>query len=69
MRKAGIITIVATLVGAGLLLVIWLVSLVAGFSGGGLIHLLLILALLVAPVGTAVGVALLLIGKRQSRQQ
>ncbi|HEY0078150.1 MAG TPA: DUF5670 family protein [Pyrinomonadaceae bacterium] len=68
MNKAGIITLVATLGAGGLLIIVWLIGLVAGV-GGGLIHLLLVMALLIVPIGTVVGVVLIIIGKRESRQQ
>ena len=58
------ITIGASIVIAGFLLFIWLIGAVLGI-GGGLIHLLLLLALLIGFVGIAVGVFLLLMGKKQ----
>jgi hypothetical protein len=58
------ITIGASIVIAGFLLIIWLIGAVIGIFGG-LIHLLLLLALLIGFVGIAVGVFLLLTGKKQ----
>jgi hypothetical protein len=67
-RKAGLIVLVSTLILVSLLLLGWLGGLAVGFAGS-LIHLLLVVALLVAPVGTVVGVALLVMGARQQQQQ
>lgn len=66
MRKAGLIVLAATLVCVSTLLLMWLAGVVFGF-GGSLIHLLLVVALLVAPVGTIVGVALLIFASRQQK--
>ena len=57
------VTIGASIVIAGFLLLIWLIGLILG--AGALIHLLLLLALLIGFVGIAVGVFLLLAGKKQ----
>ena len=65
MRKAGIIVLASTLFAVVLLLLGWLGGVVFGFAGS-LIHLLLVFALLVAPVGTVVGVALLVMASRQT---
>lgn len=65
MNKAGIIILFLTGALAGLSLVVWLLGLLTGFTLGGLIHLLLVFALLVAPAGVAVGVILLILGRRQ----
>jgi hypothetical protein len=58
------IIIGASIVIAGFLLIIWLIGAVIGIFGG-LIHLLLLLALLIGFAGIAVGVFLLLTGKKQ----
>ena len=65
MHKAGLIVLAATLFLVALLLLGWLGGVFLGFAGS-LIHLLLIIALLVAPVGTVVGVALLVMASRQT---
>jgi hypothetical protein len=65
MSKAGVIVLFLTGALAGLSLIAWLVGLLTGF--GGLIHLLLVFALLVAPAGIAAGVVLLVVGRRQGR--
>ena len=65
MRKAGLIVLVSTLLSVVILLAGWLGGVVTGFAGS-LVHLLLVIALLVAPVGTVVGVALLVMASRQS---
>lgn len=58
------IIIGASIVIAGFLLLVWLIGLIAGI-GGGLIHLLFLLALLIGFLGIAGGVAMLLMGKKQ----
>jgi hypothetical protein len=58
------ITIGASILIAGFLLFIWLIGLIAGI-GGSLIHLLFVLALLIGFVGIAIGVFLLVTGKKQ----
>ena len=65
MRKAGIVVLASTLLLIVLLLLGWLAGMALGLAGN-LIHLLLVFALLVAPVGTVVGVALLVMASRQS---
>ncbi|MDT5293262.1 MAG: hypothetical protein QOJ76_142 [Acidobacteriota bacterium] len=65
MRNLGIGILVGAVALTGLLLLVWVFGLVFGV-GGGLIHLLLVLAILVAPVGIAAGVVLIVIGSRQS---
>jgi len=64
-HKAGLIVLAATLFLVAILLLGWLGGFVVGFAGS-LIHLLLVFALLIAPVGTVVGVALLVMASRQS---
>ena len=65
MRKAGHIVLASTLLLVVLLLLGWLGGVVIGFAGS-LIHLLLVFALLIAPVGAVVGVALLVMASRQT---
>jgi len=57
------ITIGAAILIAGFLLLIWLIGVILG--AGGLIHLLFLLALLIGFVGIAIGVFLLVAGKKQ----
>jgi hypothetical protein len=64
-RNLGIGILVGTVALAGLLLLVWLLGVVFGV-GGGLIHLLLVLAILVAPAGIVAGAVLIFIGSRQS---
>jgi hypothetical protein len=64
-QRAGLIVLASTLIAVVLLLLGWVGGLVVGFAGN-LIHLLLVIALLVAPVGAIVGVALLVMASRQS---
>jgi hypothetical protein len=68
MRNVGIAVIVGAFGLAALSLVAWLVGLVGGF-GGGLIHLLLVFALVVGPVGLAAGLVLVIVGSSQSRRR
>ena len=67
MRNDGIIIIVGALALAGLLFAVWLLGLVLGFTVGGLIHLLLLLAVLIAPIGIAAGVARIILGRDRGR--
>ena len=60
---AAYITIGASIVIAGFLFLVWLIGAIAGI-GGSLIHLVLVLALLVGFIGIAVGIFLLVMGKR-----
>ncbi|MDT7604667.1 MAG: hypothetical protein QOF61_2664 [Acidobacteriota bacterium] len=69
MRKAGLIVLVGTLALCGLMLLVWLLGLVTGFTAGGLIHLLLILAIALAPMGVVAGIVLLLIGGKQNQSR
>ena len=68
MRNAGIVVLVGALVLSGLLFVVWLLGLVLGFTAGGLIHLLLLLAVLIAPAGILAGVVLVILGSRNRRR-
>ena len=60
---AAYITIGASILIAGFLLFVWLIGLILG--AGSLIHLLLVLELLIGFIGIAVGIFLLVMGKRQ----
>jgi hypothetical protein len=64
-KIAGITVLVATVLLSGLLLVLWFVGLIGGV-GGNLIHLLLILAIMVVPIGVAAGVGLIVFSARQA---
>ena len=64
MNRAGVIVLILTGALVGLLLAAWVAGLVLGF-GGGLIHLLLLLALVLAPPGVVAGIVLLVVGRRQ----
>lgn len=68
MSKSGVIVLFLTGALAGLSLLAWLVGVMAGV-GGGLIHLLLIFALLLVPAGVAAGVLLLILGRRRAGPQ
>jgi hypothetical protein len=66
MRNAGVVVLFGSLALAGLMFLTWLVGLVVGFTAGGLIHLLLLSAVLVGPAGVLVGVLLIVLGKRRA---
>ena len=68
MRNAGIAVLVGSVVAAGILLLVWLLGLVAGFTAGGLIHLLLVLAILLGPAGVIVGVVLIVVAGSRARK-
>lgn len=63
MNKVGLLILVGSLAVAAFLLVVWLIG-IRGHIGGGLIHLLLILALLVGGTGFIVGIVVMLVGKK-----
>lgn len=63
-RRTGIVVIVGSVVLAALLIVLWLAGFVLHI-GGGLIHLVLLLAMLIGPTGLAVGVVLVLLARRE----
>ncbi|MDQ5838752.1 MAG: hypothetical protein M3379_18400 [Acidobacteriota bacterium] len=67
MRNDGIIIIVAALALAGLLFAVWLLGLVLGFTAGGLIHLLLLLAVLIVPIGIGAGVVRIILSRDRGR--
>jgi hypothetical protein len=63
MNKAGLLILVGSVIAAAVLFVIWFIGFLAHI-GGGLIHLLLILAMLVGSIGSIVGIVVLLVGKK-----
>ncbi|MCA1816379.1 MAG: DUF5670 family protein [Acidobacteria bacterium] len=65
--RRGVVVIVGGFVLAGLLLALWLVGLVTGYTAGGLIHLLMLFAPVVAAASVALGVVLIVIDKNQRR--
>ena len=67
MKNAGIGILIGSVVLAGLSLLLWLVGLVTGFMGGGLVHLLLVFALVLGPAGLVAGVVLIIVGNSRSR--
>ena len=64
MNRIGLIILLGSLVGAGLLIVLWIIGLLFNLAGS-LIHLLLVLALPIGAIGTVVGLVLLVAGKKQ----
>ena len=63
MRQLGYAVILGSLALAGAMLALWLAGLFLDF--GGLVHLLLVFAPLVAFAGATVGVVLVIVGNRQ----
>jgi hypothetical protein len=68
LRKRGIAIILGTFALAGLLFVLWLVGLITHI-GGGLIHLLLLLAIVIVPLGVVAGVIFLVLDSKQDQIQ
>jgi hypothetical protein len=68
MRIASFVILGVSVAGTVLLGFLWLIGLIAGV-GGGLIHLLLVVAILLALFGGGTGLALLLISQNQSRRK
>jgi hypothetical protein len=62
-RQAGLLILVGSLMATFITLSLWFGGLVFGL-GGALIHLLLVIALTIGPLGFAVGLVLLLVGSR-----
>ena len=63
MNKTGILILGGSIAAAAVLLIIWFIGFLAHI-GGGLIHLLLILAMLVGFIGFITGLVVLLVGKK-----
>lgn len=63
MRKTGLLILVGSVLATLTTLALWFAGVVFGF-GGALIHLLLVVALTVGPLGLALGLVLLLLGPR-----
>jgi hypothetical protein len=68
MRNAGIAVLVGSVTVGVALLLVWLVGFVTGFTAGGLIHLLLVFAILIIPAGVVAGVALLFVANARARK-
>jgi hypothetical protein len=68
MRNAGIAVLVGSVTVGVVLLLVWLVGFVTGFMMGGLIHLLLVFAILIVPIGVVTGVALLVVANARTRK-
>ncbi|MFL6331709.1 MAG: hypothetical protein ACJ754_00025 [Pyrinomonadaceae bacterium] len=67
MRNVGIALLVGSVVLAGLSLIIWVLGLLTGFTFGGLVHLLLVFAILVGPAGVVAGLVLILVGGKRNQ--
>lgn len=63
MNKVGLLIVGGSILGAGLLFVIWLVGFLVQI-GGALIHLALLLAIVVGLGGGIVGLVVMLVGKK-----
>ena len=68
MRNAGIAVLVGSIALTAVLLIVWLLGLVFGMTAGGLIHLLLVLAILTGPAGVILGCILLFIAHSRARK-
>jgi hypothetical protein len=66
MRNTGIAVLVGALALAGLSLIVWLLGLVTGYTLGGLVHLLLVFAILVGPAGVIAGIVLILVARSRN---
>ena len=66
MQRAGIFLLVGSVVIPALLGFLWLLGLVAGFTLGGFIHILLVLSLLLFPASAIAGIVLVIVGSRKS---
>jgi hypothetical protein len=64
LRRLAYIILGATVLGSVLLILLWVIGLVFALFGG-LIHLLLVLALLILPAGLITGVVLLIVSSRK----
>ena len=64
MRNVGLAVILGSLALAGLFILLWLAGVVFNVAGG-LVHLLLLFAPLVAFAGITAGVVILIIARRQ----
>ena len=63
MNKTGLLILGGSFVAAAVLLIIWFIGFLTHI-GGGLIHLLLILAMFVGFIGFLTGIVVLLVGKK-----
>ncbi len=68
MRNTGLRVLLATFGLVGLLIILWLAGFIFGV-GGNLIHLSLVLAMLIAPIGGIVGIVLLIIASARRNPQ
>lgn len=68
MRNTGLLVLLATFGLVGLLIILWLAGFIFGV-GGNLIHLSLVLAMLIAPIGGIAGIVLLIIATARRNPQ
>ena len=68
MSRIGLAVLVGSLAATLLTLALWVLALSRGRTGGGLIHLLLVFAITIGPVGFVTGLVLLLLGVRRRRE-
>lgn len=64
MRKAGILTLLGSVVAGILSLTVWLVGVVTNFTAGGFIHVLLVFTLILVPPAFIAGAMMLLLSAR-----
>ncbi len=65
MQRAGIFLLVGSVVIPAVLGFLWLLGLVTGFTLGGFIHLLLVLAVVLFPSFGIAGITFVIIGSRK----
>ncbi|MFN2512326.1 MAG: hypothetical protein ABR568_12895 [Pyrinomonadaceae bacterium] len=68
MRNTGMRVLLATFGLVGLLIILWQAAFIFGV-GGNLIHLSLVLAMLIAPIGGIGGIVLLIIASARRNPQ
>lgn len=66
MRKAGILTLLGSVVAGLISLPIWLTGIVTGFTAGGFIHLLLVFTIIIVPPLFIAGALMLILSMRNT---
>ena len=66
MQRAGIFLLIGSVVIPAIFGFLWLLGLVAGFTLGGFIHLLLVFAVVLAPSFAIAGIVLVVVGSRKT---
>jgi hypothetical protein len=66
MLRAGILALVGSVIVPGVLVFIWFVALLTGFTLYGFVHLLLVLAILLFPFIAIAGIVLVIVGSQKT---